>query len=71
MICVVVTAAVINAALFFVISLHLRMRAQCATGNPVPVPVDPVEFFSSGSDPVPAKYRPDRPDLTSKFGCRV
>ena len=68
MICVVVTAAVINAALFFVISLHLRMRAQCATGNPVPVPV---EFFSSGSGPVPAKYRPDRPDLTSKFGCRI
>ena len=41
---------------------------QCATGNPVPVPVD---FFRSGSGPVPAKYRPDRPDLTSKFGCRI
>ena len=23
------------------------------------------------SDPVPTKYRPDRPDLTSKFGCRI
>ena len=48
---------------------------QCATGNPVPVPVpvpvDPVDFFRSGSGPVPAKYRPDRPDLTSKFGCRI
>ena len=42
---------------------------QCATGNPVPV--DPVDFFRSGSGPVPAKYRPDRPDLTSKFGCRI
>ena len=45
--------------------------SQCATGNPVPVPVDPVDFFISGSGPVPAKYRPDRPDLTSKFGCRI
>ena len=44
---------------------------QCATGNPVPVPVDPVDFFRSGSGPVPAKYRPDRPDLTRKFGCRI
>ena len=44
---------------------------QCATGNPVPVLVDPVDFFRSGSGPVPAKYRPDRPDLTSKFGCRI
>ena len=45
---------------------------QCATGNPVPVPVPvPVDFFRSGSGPVPAKYRPDRPDLTSKFGCRI
>ena len=39
---------------------------QCATGNPVPV-----DFFRSGFGPVPAKYRPDRPDLTSKFGCRI
>ena len=48
-------------------------NTQCATGNPVPVPVpvDPVDFFISGSGPVPAKYRPDRPDLTSKFGCRI
>ena len=46
-------------------------NGQCATGNPVPVPVDPVDFFKSGSGPVPAKYRPDRPDLTSKFGCRI
>ena len=48
-------------------------QIQCATGNPVPVlvPVDPVDFFRSGSGPVPAKYRPDRPDLTSKFGCRI
>ena len=44
---------------------------QCATGNPVPFPVDPVDFSRSGSGPVPAKYRPDRPDLTSKFGCRI
>ena len=44
---------------------------QCATGNPVPVPVDPVDFFRSGSGLVPAKYRPDRPDLTSKFGRRI
>ena len=29
---------------------------QCATGNPVPVPVDPVDFFRSGSGLVPAKY---------------
>ena len=43
-------------------------HVQCATGNPVPVPVDPVVFFRSGSGPVPAKYRPD---LTSKFGCRI
>ena len=40
---------------------------QCATGNPVPV--DPVDILRSG--PVPAKYRPYRPDLTSKFGCRI
>ena len=31
------------------------MKGQCATGNPVPVPVDPVNFFRSGSGPVPAK----------------
>ena len=37
---------------------------QCATGNPVSVPVDRVDFFRSGSGPVSAKYRPDRPDLT-------
>ena len=51
----------------------LLLVFQCATGNPVPVPVpvDPVDFFRSGSGPVPAKYRPDRPDLTSKFGCRI
>ena len=48
-----------------------RTFIQCATGNPVPVPVDPVDIFRSGSGPVPAKYRPDRPDLTSKFGCRI
>ena len=29
---------------------------QCATGNPVPVTVDSVTFFRSGSGPVPAKY---------------
>ena len=59
-------------------ALSLRLNEgmdQCATGNPVPVPVpvpvDPVDFFRSGSGPVPAKYRPDRPDLTSKFGCRI
>ena len=39
---------------------------QCATGNPVPVV--PVDFFRSGFGPVPAKYRPD---LSSKFGCRI
>ena len=39
---------------------------QCATGNSVPV-----DFFRSGSGPVPAKYRPDQPDLTNKFGCRI
>ena len=38
---------------------------QCATGNPVPVPVD---FFRSSSGPVPAKYRPDR---LSKLRCRI
>ena len=52
-----------------------EVQGQCATENPVPVPVpvlvDPVDFFKSGSGPVPAKYRPDRPDLTSKFGCRI
>ena len=30
---------------------------QCATGNLVPV--DPVDYFRSGTGPVPAKYRPD------------
>ena len=44
-------------------------QIQCATGNPVPV--DPVDFFRSGSGPVPAKYRLNRPDLTSKFRCRT
>ena len=27
--------------------------SQCATGNPVPVPVDPVDFFRSGSGQIP------------------
>ena len=40
-------------------------RIQCATRNPVPV--DLVDFFRSSSGSVPAKYRLDRPDLTSKF----
>ena len=28
-------------------------RTQCATGNPVPVPVDPVDFFRSGPGQIP------------------
>ena len=48
---------------------EVMFSCQCATGNPVPV--DPVDFFRSGSGPVPAKYQPDRPDLTRKFGCRI
>ena len=48
---------------------ELKLLGQCATGNPVPVTVDPVDFFRSGSGP--AKYWPDRPDLASKFGCRI
>ena len=44
-------------------------RNQCATGNPVPDPVDPVDFFRSGSGPVPTKYRPDL--TTCKFGCKI
>ena len=54
------------------------MNFQCATGNPVPVPVpvDPVIF----SDPVPVRFRPntdqiDRiwlsPGKKFKFGCRI
>ena len=56
----------------------MNVYEQCATGNPVPVPVDPVIFYRSGSGPVPAKYRPDQPDLAKsrkklffKFGCRI
>ena len=60
-----------NATFFFTNFKDIKTTKQCATGNPVPVPVDPVDFFRSGSGPVPAKYRPDRPDLTSKFGCRI
>ena len=41
------------------------------TDCPFPVPVDLVDFFRSGSGPVTAKYRPDQPDLTSKFGCMI
>ena len=35
---------------------EILVKDQCATGNPVSVPVDPATFFRSGSDPVPAKY---------------